>query len=64
MITGADLDSRALAATVKNFRPQMQVVFVPERDSIDPDQILVRVRYELEPASRKDLRQAAAGSVA
>jgi CheY-like chemotaxis protein len=55
LLTGEDLDSRTLAATLKHFRPQMEVLFVPERPEPGAppiaNHVLVRISEFLQPRS-------------
>jgi len=58
MLTDGDADGRTLAATLKQYRPDMQVLFVTRhakesvRDLLAPDQALNRVRELVEPPRR------------
>lgn len=49
MVTGVDMDGRTLAATLKHFRPQMEVMFLPVCGSIIVDEVLARIREALQP---------------
>ncbi len=55
IITGADVEGRALAATLKPFRPAMAVLFVDRSQQLqDLDNLLIAVRSMVQAPPRRN----------